>query len=82
MNVSINNVGKFCKMFRMFILDLTLDEMSQKTGVKIPTLSSFENGRSSNSNHINLYYDISTDEQKTYFRENIPFIKGGQKWQM
>ena len=66
------NIGKFCKYFRSEVLNLTLTEMSDKVNVKNSTLSSFENGRSSNFSHVNKYYNCGDDEQKTFFRENLP----------
>ena len=68
----INDVGKFCKVFRNEVLKMTLEELSEKTGVKKTTLSSFENGRSTNYTHIIKYYNCGTDEQKQFFRDNIP----------
>ena len=76
MRIPITNIGQFCKMYRTHILNLTLDEMSEKTGVKVPTISSFENGRSTNTKHIQMYYNLSTDEQKIFFKNNIPYGKG------
>ena len=67
-----NNIGKFCKYFRREVLNLTLIEMSEKVNAKNTTLSSFENGRSTNYNHLIKYYSCGTDEQKTFFRENLP----------
>ena len=46
--------------------------MSEKVNVKNTTLSSFENGRSTNYNHLMKYYACGNDEQKAFFRENIP----------
>ena len=67
------NIGKFCKYFRSEVLNLTLTEMSDKVNVKNSTLSSFENGRSTNYNHVIKYYNCGDDEQKTFFREYFPF---------
>ena len=67
-----NNIGKFCKYFRSEVLNLTLTEMSTKVNIKNTTLSSFENGRSTNYKHIIGYYSCGTEEQKTFFRENLP----------
>lgn len=66
------NIGKFCKYYRTEILDLTLEQMSIKVNVKTTTLSSFENGRSTNYKHLIKYYECGTDEQKQFFRENLP----------
>lgn len=65
-------IGKFCKYYRSEILNLTLDDMSKKTNVKKTTLSSFENGRSTNYHHLKRYYKCGTDEQKEFFRNNLP----------
>ena len=73
---TINDVGKFCKVFRNEVLKMTLEELSEKTGVKVTTLSSFENGRSRNLEHINLYLKFADAEQEKLFRENIPYKVG------
>lgn len=67
-----NNIGKFCKYYRTELLNLTLDEMSKQVKVKKTTLSSFENGRSTNYNHLIKYYACGNEEQKQFFRENLP----------
>ena len=66
------NIGKFCKYFRSELLNLTLNEMSNKVNINISTLSSFENGRSTNLNHLIRYYRMGNEEQKKFFRENLP----------
>lgn len=76
MQIPVKTIGEFCKMYRTHVLNLTLEEMSELTGVKVPTISSFENGRSSNTKHIEMYYNLSRDEEKKFFRENIPYEKG------
>lgn len=76
MKIPVKTIGEFCKMYRTHVLNLTLEEMSELTGVKVPTISSFENGRSSNTKHIEMYYNLSRDEEKKFFRENIPYEKG------
>lgn len=73
---NINDVGKFCKVFRNEILKMTLEELSEKTGVKVATLSSFENGRSRNIEHINSYLKFANAEQEKLFRDNIPYKVG------
>lgn len=73
---TINDVGRFCKVFRSEILKITLEELSEKTGVKVTTLSSFENGRSKNLEHINLYLKFADKEQEQFFRENIQYKVG------
>ena len=67
----MNNLLMFCKQFRKEILNLTLHEMESKTGVPLKTISSFENGNSTNIKHLNLYYKLCDSKQK---REQ--FIQG------
>ena len=67
----MQNLLSFCKKFRKEILNLTLQEMEYKTGVPLKTISSFENGRSTNIKHLNLYYKLCDSKQK---REQ--FIQG------
>lgn len=74
MRIPIKTIGQFCKMYRTYVLDLTLEEMSDLTGVKVPTISSFENDRSTNSKHIEMYYNLSkSDEERNFFKKNIPY---------
>lgn len=77
MRIQVNSVNEFCKLFRMNVLKITLKEMEERTGVKIPTLSSFENGRSTNVEHLQVYYNLGNKEQKKYFKSNIPFDFSG-----
>ena len=69
---SIDDVGKFCKIFRVEVLKMTLEELSEKTGIKVSTLSSFENGRSKNIEHINSYLKFANKDQEKLFREIFP----------
>lgn len=73
MRIIVNSVNEFCKLYRMNVLKITLKEMEEKTGIKVPTLSSFENGRSTNISHLQVYYSLGDKEQKKYFKSNIPF---------
>ena len=67
-----NKISKFCKYYRIEILNLTLEQMREKVGVKKTTLSSFENGRSTNYNHLIKYYDCGNVDQKQFFRKYLP----------
>ena len=58
----------FCRDFRTEVLKLTLQEIENLTFIKVKTLSAFENGRSTNINHLNLYYLLcKTKEQRALF---------------
>lgn len=71
MKINVNSINEFCKLFRMNILKLSLQEVSEITGIKLSTLSSFENGRSNNLKYINVYYSIGNEEQREYFTNNL-----------
>ncbi len=73
MKINVNSVNEFCKLFRMNILKLTLQEVTEITGIKLSTLSSFENGRSNNLKYINIYYSLGNEEQREYFKNNLFF---------
>lgn len=58
--------GSLCSFFRKEILHITLRELSNKSGVPIPTLSSFELGRSSNLRFLYIYFvSCETETQKS-----------------
>lgn len=67
----MKNVKGFCKDFRINQLKLTLQDVEYKTGVLVKTLSAFENDRSSNINHLNIYYSLCQD-----IRQRRKFITG------
>jgi len=71
MKINVNSVNEFCKLFRMNILKLSLQEVSEITGIKLSTLSSFENGRSNNLKFISIYYSLGNEEQREYFKNNL-----------
>ena len=71
MKINVNSINEFCKLFRMNILKLSLQEVSKITGIKLSTLSSFENGRSNNLKYINVYYNLGNEEQREYFKNNL-----------
>lgn len=70
-------VGNLCFMFRKQVLKLTLHELSDKSGVKVSTLSAFENGRSTNITHIGWYLAIANNKQKTIFTKHFNDIISG-----
>lgn len=60
-------IGTICSIFRKYQLKKTLKELSQDTGVKVSTLSAFENGRSTNIELMYLYISLcETQEQTDY----------------
>ena len=71
MKIDVNSINEFCKLFRKNILKLSLQEVSEITGIKLSTLSSFENGRSNNLKYIYIYYNLGNEEQREYFKNNL-----------
>lgn len=57
-------IHKQCKEFRENVLKITLKEMQDKTGVKLGTISAFENGNSNNLNHMHLYANCCESEHE------------------
>ena len=67
--------GGLCAFFRKNILHITLRELSNKSGVPIPTLSSFELGRSSNLRFLYIYLvSCETESQKNILINGIDQI--------
>lgn len=63
-------IGNVCRVFRKQVLHLTLEEFCDNVSIK--TVSSFENGKSTNINHLDLYLNkCDNDFQKDIF---ITFI--------
>lgn len=52
----MKNVQEFCRTFRTEYLKLTLQEIQDVYGIPFKALSAFENGRSTNIQHLNTYY--------------------------
>lgn len=67
--------GGLCAFFRKNILHITLRELSSKSGVPIPTLSSFELGRSTNLRFLYIYLvSCETESQKNILISGIDQI--------
>lgn len=56
-------IGKYCKEIREQDLELTLKELSEKSGIHYKTLYSFESGLSSNINILYKYYDRCSNKE-------------------
>ena len=67
----MKHVQAFCKDFRTKYLNITLQKIQDNYGIPFKALSAFENGRSTNINHLNTYYLLC----KTQADRN-EFIKG------
>ena len=64
----MKHLTEFCKDFRINYLKITLQEVQNKYGIPFKALSAFENGRSTNVNHLNTYYLLcKTKEDRKVF---------------
>ena len=67
--------GCLCAFFRKNILHITLRELSIKSSIPVPTLSSFELGRSSNLRFLYIYLvSCETESQKNILISGIDQI--------
>lgn len=67
----LKDIQSLCKNFRINILNLTLNEVCKNSTISVGTLSAFENGRSSNINHIFIYIEKCNEEQKEIFIKEL-----------
>lgn len=57
-------IGSETRRARIKHLNMTLKELSNKTGINLKTLSGFEHGRSSNFYIFYVYYSLLNDDSK------------------
>lgn len=67
-------IGRLCYKYRKEVAKLTLKEMSEKTGIKVSTLSAFEVGRSGNMNTFFEYARMLNNEQREQFLKELELI--------
>ena len=68
----IEDIGKYCRAFRLVELELTLREVAELTGSNDKALSSFEHGRANNIIHLVAYVlACETEEQRAMFYEGL-----------
>lgn len=71
-------IGGYCRTFRTEILKLTLHQFETISGVKVKTISSFENGKSTNVLHILKYLDLCpNNETRIRYLKGLNKILGG-----
>lgn len=68
--VTQKRIGNECREVRK-MFNITLRELSEHSGVPIKTLSTFENGRSSNINIFLIYLRLLDKEQMVRFARKI-----------
>ena len=75
---NIKDINTYCKYFRQYVMKLTLEEFSVKIqklfkeNVSTSSISSFENGRSSNIKYISYYYKLLDKTTKENFKRDLP----------
>lgn len=57
-------IGACCREHRIKVLGLTLEQFQEKTGIKLKTISNFENGRSGNVYYMFYYINLTDDNKK------------------
>lgn len=63
---------KFTNHFRSKVLKITLQELENQSGTGLKTLSAFEQGKSTNYNHLYTYFNAcTTEEQEQLFINEI-----------
>lgn len=61
-------IGQGCKVFRKQVLNMNLFDFSKKTNVNVSTISAFENGNSTNINHLFIYlHSCKSKEEQEMF---------------
>jgi len=63
----IELIGKFCRKFRIEVLNISLTEFAKLTGENLKNIHAFEKGRANNIKYLYLYYDLADEEQKKEF---------------
>lgn len=67
---AFNRIGKYCRNYRLTVLEMTLKEIEDDGNIK--TLSSFEHGRSTNLEHLLKYVKhCESKEQKLHFLQGL-----------
>ena len=75
---NIKDINTYCKYFRQYVMNLTLEEFSVKIQklfkekVSPSSISSFENGRSSNLKYISYYYKLLDENNQKHFKKTLP----------
>lgn len=71
-------IQQMCKEFREKVLQMTLQDVSYRTKINIKTISAFENGRSTNIDHLFIYIKCcDSQEQRDTFNYNLKLVLNG-----
>lgn len=64
-------IGACCRDQRKNVLNLTLEQFQEKTGINFKTISNFENGRSGNLYYMFYYINLTNEPEKIDFMRKI-----------
>ena len=64
-------IGACCRDHRKYVLNLTLEQFQEKTGINFKTISNFENGRSGNVYYMFYYINLTNESEKIDFMLKI-----------
>lgn len=70
-------ISNKCKYHRREVVNISLKEMGKETNTYFKTLSAFENGRSTNINHLIKYVELGTINQRATLIDEIKTILMG-----
>lgn len=57
----VHLIGACCRDHRKTVLHLTLEQFQEQTGIKLKTISNFENGRSGNVYYMFYYINLTNN---------------------
>ena len=64
-------IGACCRYQRENVLNLTLEQFQEQTGINFKTISNFENGRSGNLYYMFYYINLTNESEKIDFMRKI-----------
>lgn len=67
----IIKIGKYCRDFRILILDMSLKDFSDIRGLNNKNVNAFEYGRANNIKYLYHYYQMADTEQRILFTNQI-----------
>lgn len=73
----VKMIANICKLYRREVINISLKEMGRETNTYFKTLSAFENGRSTNINHLIKYVEMGDEFQRRKLLSEITEILMG-----
>lgn len=69
--INTNNIGNYCKNFRINVLKMGLVEFSEKNKESYKNIWAFENGKSTNFKYIFYYYKMCDEKLNPIFARGL-----------